>query len=135
MPIDLNDVEALRRRVAELEGAQHASVSAAGALAQGGGDVLGERGAKVGGDNSGTIVTGTIVTGTQIVRASSCRRTHIWHPSSSGTHTVIARRRSRRGNPVPHSDFFRPPHRQRERSNDASAAISSEGGGGMVSRN
>jgi hypothetical protein len=39
--------------------ASSATVEGAGAVAQGGGDALGERSAKVDGDNCGTIVTGT----------------------------------------------------------------------------
>ena len=56
--IDPNDIEALKRRIAELEAAQRADLKGSGAIAQGGGDALGERGAKVD-QNSGTIVTGT----------------------------------------------------------------------------
>lgn len=58
-PIDPNDVEALKRRITELEAAQQANVNGSGAAAQGGGDALGERSAKVDGDNFGPIVTGT----------------------------------------------------------------------------
>ena len=57
-PIDPNDFEALKRRIAELEAAQQANVSGSGAAAQGGGDALGERGVKVDGENAGPINTG-----------------------------------------------------------------------------
>lgn len=60
-PIDLNDIEALKRRIAELEAAQQAKVSGSGAAALSGGDALGERSVKVDGDNSGSVNTGTIV--------------------------------------------------------------------------
>jgi predicted NACHT family NTPase len=58
---DPNDIEALRRRIAELEAARQASLNGSGAIAQGGGEALGERAVKVEGDAA------TIVTGTQIV--------------------------------------------------------------------
>ena len=64
-PFDLNDVEALRRRIAELEAAQQASVSGSGAVAQSGGEALGERSVKVAGPNSGMINTGTQSIATQ----------------------------------------------------------------------
>jgi formylglycine-generating enzyme required for sulfatase activity len=57
-PTDLNDIAALRRRIAELEAAQSANLTGAGAIAQGGGDAIGAAGVKTA-DNSGTIVTGT----------------------------------------------------------------------------
>ena len=60
-PIDMNDEEALERRLAELKAARQASVRGPGAVAQGGGDALGARGAKVAGSNSGTINTGTLI--------------------------------------------------------------------------
>ncbi|AUB84295.1 SUMF1/EgtB/PvdO family nonheme iron enzyme [Candidatus Thiodictyon syntrophicum] len=59
--IDPNDIEALRRRLAELEAGQAASLTGSGAVAQGGSDALGERSVKVEGDAE------TIVTGIQIV--------------------------------------------------------------------
>jgi len=55
---DPNDIEALERRLAELKAAQAAKLDGSGAVAQGGGDALGERSVKVE-DNAGTIVTGT----------------------------------------------------------------------------
>lgn len=64
-PINPNDIEALRRRIAELEVAQQANVSGSGAVTQRGGDALGERSAKVGGSNWGTINTGTQTIATQ----------------------------------------------------------------------
>ncbi|MGH9958503.1 MAG: hypothetical protein ACREBC_15445 [Pyrinomonadaceae bacterium] len=50
-PIDPNDIEALKRRIAELEAAQQANVDGSGAAAQGGGDALGELNGKIDGDN------------------------------------------------------------------------------------
>jgi len=60
-PIDLNDIAAVRRHLAELEAGQAASLTGSGAVAQGGGEALGERSVKVEGDAE------TIVTGIQIV--------------------------------------------------------------------
>jgi len=57
-PIDPDEIAALRRRLAELEAAQSANLTGAGAIAQGGGDAIGAAGVKTA-DNSGTIVTGT----------------------------------------------------------------------------
>lgn len=59
LPIDPNDIDALKRRLAELEALGQRSVAGSGAVAQGGGDALGERSVNVGGDQSGDIVTGT----------------------------------------------------------------------------
>ncbi|MFN0299748.1 MAG: NACHT domain-containing protein [Burkholderiales bacterium] len=58
-PIDPNDIDALRRRIAELEALQQASVTGSGAVAQGHGDALGERSVKVDGNHTGPINTGT----------------------------------------------------------------------------
>lgn len=55
--IDPNDLEALKRRIAELEGARQANPS--GAAAQGGGNALGRGAVQVEGDNAGAIITGT----------------------------------------------------------------------------
>ena len=80
-PFDLNDVEALRRRIAELEAAQQASVSGSGAVAQSGGEAMGERAAKAGRDNWGTMITGTQIvknyytsSGTQLSKADIAQR-------------------------------------------------------------
>ena len=58
-PININDIEALKRRIAELEAAQHAEVTGSGAVTQGGGIALGERSAYLEGRNHGTIISGT----------------------------------------------------------------------------
>ena len=58
-PFDPNDIEALKRRIAELEAARQAKVSGPGAVAQGTGNALGECAAQVGSDNYATIITGT----------------------------------------------------------------------------
>ncbi len=59
-PIDPNDIEGLKRRIAELEASQQATVSSSGAAAQGGGDALSVRnGRYVVTTNIGTINTGT----------------------------------------------------------------------------
>ncbi|MFZ0255514.1 MAG: NACHT domain-containing protein, partial [Gammaproteobacteria bacterium] len=59
---DRKDIERLQRQIAELQAklstAQQANLSGSGALAQGGGEALGERSVKVG-DNADTIITGT----------------------------------------------------------------------------
>lgn len=57
-PIDLNNIEALKRRIAELEAAQQASVSGSGAVAQDSSNALGQSAVKVEGNNAGSIVTG-----------------------------------------------------------------------------
>jgi hypothetical protein len=44
---DPNDIEALRRRIAELEAAQQANLNGSGAIAQGGGDAVGKRAVKL----------------------------------------------------------------------------------------
>ena len=54
-PTDLNEIAALRRRLAELEAAQSANLTGAGAIAQGGGDAIGAAGVKIG-DHFGPIV-------------------------------------------------------------------------------
>jgi formylglycine-generating enzyme required for sulfatase activity len=53
--MDNHDIEALKRQIAELQ----ARLEGSGAIAQNGGEALGERAAKVAGDFSGTLVTGT----------------------------------------------------------------------------
>jgi hypothetical protein len=58
---DPNDIEALRRRIAELEAAQQASLNDSGAIAQGGGDAFGERGAGRQGDFTRTLDPGTSI--------------------------------------------------------------------------
>lgn len=57
--MDINDIDALKRRIAELEATQRAQAQGSGAIAQNGGEALGERAAKVAGDFSGTLITGT----------------------------------------------------------------------------
>ncbi|MCP5195607.1 MAG: SUMF1/EgtB/PvdO family nonheme iron enzyme [Gammaproteobacteria bacterium] len=58
-----DNIEALQRQIAELQArlstAQQASVSVPGAVAQDGGDALGQSAVNVKGDNTGAIITGT----------------------------------------------------------------------------
>jgi formylglycine-generating enzyme required for sulfatase activity len=56
-PFNPNDIEALRRRLAELEAVEQATLNGSGAITQGSGDALGERSVKTN-DNSGSINTG-----------------------------------------------------------------------------
>ena len=62
-PKDTNELEELKRQnrelKAKLSAVYQADVGGSGAAAQGGGDALGERSAKIAGANSGTIITGT----------------------------------------------------------------------------
>lgn len=59
-PFDPNNIEALQRRIAELEAARQVTVNGSGAAAQGGGDALSVRnGRYVVTTNIGTINTGT----------------------------------------------------------------------------
>ena len=84
--IDPNESEAaLQRQIAalkrELKAAQRAKLSGSGAVAQSGGEALGERAAKAGRDNWGTINTGTQIvknyytaSGTQLSKADIATR-------------------------------------------------------------
>jgi hypothetical protein len=75
-PIDPDDIAALRRRLAELETGQPASLTGSGALAQGGGDAVGEAGVKTA-DNFGTIVTGTLIVANYSARGGPLTREQI----------------------------------------------------------
>jgi len=58
LPFDPNDIEAVRRWLADLEASQQATLDGAGAIAQGEGDALGGRSVKIGGDSTGPVNTG-----------------------------------------------------------------------------
>ena len=57
--LDINDIEVLKRRIAELEASQQANVSGSGAVSQGSGTALGERSVYLENSNYGTIISGT----------------------------------------------------------------------------
>jgi hypothetical protein len=61
VPFDPNDIEALRRRIAELEAGQQPGEGGSGAATPGGDVAREERGVTVDGDNVGPINTGTTI--------------------------------------------------------------------------
>ena len=74
--IDPNESEAaLQRQIAaltrKLKAAQRAKLSGSGALAQDGGEALGERSVKVVGSNAGVIITGTQIVSNYIASSNT----------------------------------------------------------------
>jgi hypothetical protein len=92
--VDLDEIAALKRQIAQLQAQldMQASVTGAGAIAQGGGDALGQSAVKVDGANSGNINTGTQIHGSvQTQGGDFIGRDFIQHLTQIGEDPEIAR--------------------------------------------